>query len=240
MNPATLDNVRAAAIERELSAIGTSTSRLQRRQRRARGLTITFGSVVLAGALTGGAIVISNLPGETTVTPLGGIVAGSFTGTANVELGAPPAGAAVVVLDVTCTEGGVMDVPLTGDGNPEMTWDCNNPIFQDTIHIRDGRLPAGGNTFITITADPGTEWTVTAQYGASSATEWAVNANGQTYGVPNSNGMPDLSAALATNGQQGYILNEELAAFEGEGFINVYNSDGTTVIGQFPIGDVQE
>ncbi|WP_159500928.1 hypothetical protein [Microbacterium sp. 18062] len=240
MNTRTLDPVRAASIEQELMAIGTPASRLQRRARRARVATIAVGSVLLAGALTGGAIVLSNLPGETTVAPLGDIVTGSFTGTADVELGDPPADAAVVILDVTCTEGGVISVPLAGDGSPRVEWDCSDPIGKDTIHISDGRLPAEGTTFVTVTADPGTDWTVTAQYGTSATTPWGVNAKGQTYGVPNADGVPDLMAAVATNGRQGYILDKELTAFEGEEFINVYASDGETVIGRFPIGDDQE
>jgi hypothetical protein len=237
MNTATLDLVRAAAIERELSAIGTNASRLQRRQRRTRGLSLTLGSVALVAALTGAAIVVNNLPGTTTVAPLGEIVfSGSFTGTANVELGNPPADADVVILDVTCTKGGRMEVPVKGEG-ASIWWDCDNPIRKDTVHIRDGRLPAAGATYITITADQDTEWSVTAEYGSSDATPWGVNANGQSYGVPNEYGVPDLVATLATNGVQGYTLNEEMTAFEGEGFINVYKSDGTTVIGQFRIGD---
>jgi hypothetical protein len=238
MNTPTLDTVRAAAIERELMAIGTPQSRLERRQRRTQVVGISLGSIMLAGALTGGAIVVSNLPGWTTIAPLGGVVTGTYTGTANVELGTPPPDAAVVILDITCTEGGAMEVPVAGGGG--VTWDCSDPIRSETTHIRDGQLPAGGTTFITITADPGTEWTIRAQYGTSDTTPWGVNANGQTYGVPNKNGAPDLTATLATNGKQGYISEEELTAFEGEGFINVYTSDGTTVIGQFPIGDVQE
>src|SRR4051794_18826890 len=132
MNTATLDPVRAAAIERELSAIGTAASRLQRRQRRSRGVTFTLGSVALVAVLTGGAIIVNNLPGTTTVTPLGETVfSGSFTGTADVELGSPPADAAVVILDVTCTEGGRIEVPLTGEGHT-VSWDCDNPIRNDT------------------------------------------------------------------------------------------------------------
>jgi hypothetical protein len=129
-----------------------------------------------------------------------------------------------------------MEVPVKGEG-ASIWWDCDNPIRKDTVHIRDGRLPAAGATYITITADQDTEWSVTAEYGSSDATPWGVNANGQSYGVPNEYGVPDLVATLATNGVQGYTLNEEMTAFEGEGFINVYKSDGTTVIGQFRIGD---
>ena len=86
--------------------------------------------------------------------------------------------------------------------------------------------------------DAGTAWTIKAQYASAVTSAWKVNANGQTYGVPNESGVPDLSAAQATNGEVGYILQDELWGFAGDkGFINVYESDGTTVIGQFPIGD---
>ncbi|MGV8885503.1 MAG: hypothetical protein ACOH1T_07940 [Microbacteriaceae bacterium] len=234
MNTTILDPVRAKSIEQELTAIGTSGSRLQHHQRRARRILTVSGSAALVTALTAGAIVASNLPGDTTVTAVGEIVTGSFTGTANIELGEPPANAAVVVLDLTCTTGGKMEVLTAGPYNSGVSWDCGNPVFDGSTHIADGRLPASGATFITITAEPGTEWTVTARYASSVTTKWGVNANGQTYGVPNDNGSPDLSAALATNGKQGYILDDDLWA--GNGYINVYESDGTTVIGKFPNG----
>jgi len=237
MNASSLDPTFASAVENELAALGTTSSRLQRNQRRARGLTAAIGTLALAGVLTGGAIAIYGLPGETTTTPLGGIVTGSYTGTASIDLGAAPADASAVVLDITCTEGGDMQVSTVGNQGDAVSWNCSNPIRQDTIHINDGRLPDAGSTSITITAEPGTQWNVTAQYASTSTTEWAVNESGQTYGVPNYNGMPDLSAAEATNGEVGYILNDELTSFVGEGTINVYESDGVTVIGQFPIGD---
>lgn len=240
MSIPTLDTVRAAAIERELAALGTSASRLQRRQRRTRAISIAAGSLALAGALTGAAIIVSGLPGSTTANPLGEPVTGSYVGTAKVDLGPVPADSEVVILDVTCTEGGTITVPLAGPGDPTVYWECSDPIRSDTVHITDGLLPAPGTTHITIEADPGTEWTVTARYGGSATTDWGVNDAGQTYGVPNKNGTPDLIAAQATNGAQGYYLDTEMAEFEGEGFINVYESDGTTVIGKFPIGDVQD
>ncbi|MCU1407507.1 MAG: hypothetical protein JWQ43_3810 [Glaciihabitans sp.] len=237
MNTPTLDPSFASAIENELASLGTATSRLQRHQRRARGIAVVIGTVALAGVLTGGAIVISNLPGETTTTPLGAVVTGTFTGTASIDLGAPPAHAGAVILDVTCTEGGTMLVLLTGNQGDAVTWNCGDSGRRDTVHISNGRPPAAGETSITITADPGTRWSVTAQYASRSTSEWKVNANGQTYGVANDNGLPDLSAAQATNGKQGYILNADLFALVGEGTINVYESDGETVIGQFFIGN---
>jgi hypothetical protein len=238
MNTTTLSPSVAAAIENELAAIGTPDSRLQRNQRRARRLAFALCTVAGAAVLTGGAIVASGFPGETTTTPIGIVVTGTYTGTASVELGAAPADAGAVILDVTCVQGGgVITVPLNGRGADAVSWDCD--VRTDTTHIDNGKLPDPGSTSITITADPGTQWTVTAQYATASTTDWGVNENGQTYGVPNENGLPDLSPALATNGKVGYIFNRELMSFrEGdEGFINVYESDGTTVIGQFFVGN---
>ena len=235
MNTTTLRPSVAAAIENELAALGTADSRLQRNQRRARRLAFVLGTLAGAAVLTGGAIAVIGFPGETTTTPLGSVVSGTYTGTASVDLGPVPADADAVILDVTCVQGGgVILVPLNNGG---ATWDCD--MRTDTTHITNGKLPDPGSTTITITVDPGTQWSVTAQYATASTTEWGVNANGQTYGVGNENGLPDLSPALATNGRVGYIFNREVLSFrEGEeGFINVYESDGTTVIGQFFIGN---
>lgn len=238
MNTTTLSPSVAAAIENELAAIGTADSRLQRNQRRARRLTFVLGTLAGAAVLTGGALVAVGFPGETATTPIGRVITGTYTGTASLDLGIAPAGAGAVILDVTCIQGGgVITVPLNGRNADAVSWDCD--VRTDTTHIIDGKLPDPGSTSITITADPGTRWSVIAQYATTSTTEWGLNENGQTYGVPNENGLPDLSPALATNGEVGYIFNRELMSFrEGEeGFINVYESDGTTVIGQFFIGN---
>jgi hypothetical protein len=232
----------AEAVREELVAIGTSGSHLQRHQRRARLAGLGVGVAVLAAASIGAAVVIDAFPGETTVTPLGAIVTASGTGTTTVDLGAAPTDAGAVVLDITCTNGqGTVSVetnPGSGAvaGGAEM--DCAF-VGGGAMHVDDGLLPAAGSTSFTITADPGTTWSATLQYASSSSTAWGVNANGQTYGVANANGTPDLSPALATNGKVGYILNADLftIAYPGEGFINVYESDGTTVIGQFFVGN---
>lgn len=234
----TMDRTFAEAVERELAAIGTGRSRLRRHQRRTRTLTLAVGSFALAGALTGAAVVAGALPGTTTVTPFEATVTGSYTGTAEIELGPVPEGADRVILDITCTEGGRIEVPTRPGQGAEAAsvwWDCSDPVRADpTVHISDGLLPAEGDTSITVTADPGTPWSMVARYGSSETSEWGVNARGETYGVPNDDGVPDLIAAQATNGEIGYIRDSESWAIEG--CIDVYESDGTTVIGVFPNG----
>jgi hypothetical protein len=48
-----------------------------------------------------------------------------------------------------------------------------------------------------IRAVDGERWRLTAAYAQVHTSPWAVNANGQTYGVANDNGTPDLPAVAA-------------------------------------------
>jgi hypothetical protein len=88
-------------------------------------------------------------------------------------------------------------------------------------------------------------------------TSWGTNAKGETYGVQNENGTPDLIAVVIDHGTtHGYIeASEENCADGGDVrspaealewdkvsqrrniSIPVYESDGTTVIGTFVIGN---
>jgi hypothetical protein len=93
---------------------------------------------------------------------------------------------------------------------------------------------------------------------SAATTAWPVNELGQTYGsdakAKSETDVPDLVAAVATNGRQGYCLNSEMnlppeppkTAEEAEAMmrdalckgkvIPVYESDGVTQIGVFQIG----
>lgn len=88
------------------------------------------------------------------------------------------------------------------------------------------------------------------------APKYPVNAKGLTYGsiasAPSESAAPDLVLVVATNGKNGYVFEAALAAAEGSGFttpeqalawqattgsksqsIPVFQSDGTTVVGEF-------
>ena len=85
-------------------------------------------------------------------------------------------------------------------------------------------------------------------------TAWGVNVKGETYGVVNEHGEPDLIAAVATNGRQGYVYVRDMTAADpapaspeeaaakarenaGKSFtVLAYQSDGETVIGEFVFG----
>jgi hypothetical protein len=243
-----LDTHFADAVRAELVAIGTKKSQLQRRQRRTRLAAAGIIVIAVAGATTAAALVVNTFPGSTHVAPVGSMVSVTRTGTASIDLGPSVKGANSVIVDVTCiSDTGNITVPETPE-NPQGALSTVDPSMQEwagwdcakrstTVHIRDGYLAPGG-TSITITADPGTTWKAVARYGVSTTSAWGVNAHGQTYGASNKNGMPDLQGARATNGEEGYVNTKEWHSFKGIGCIDVYESDGATVIGKFSIGVV--
>lgn len=246
MTPVDLEADFADAVHAELAAIGTGHSRLQRQQRRLRLTAIGVSALAIGLLTTGAAIVVTHFPGSTQVTPVAGPVTVTRTGTSTIDLGPAPSGANTVIIDVTCVSAsGKISVPSTNGFEQDSTgvvtpsvgttdWDCaTRPI---TTHIRDGYLQAGSDS-ITVTADPGTTWRATARYASSTTTPFGVNANGQTFGQSNSvKGEPDLEGAQATNGKVGFVFSKQLFEFRGCGYLNVYESDGTTVIGKFSIG----
>ena len=243
MSTPELDPHFARAVRDELSALGTSRSRLQRHQRHTRAVAIGVGVVVAATATTGAAILVNTYPGETTVASLGNTVTITHTGTGQIDLGPAPENADVVSVKLSCTSdagGRVSFLTRPQADTPGDQW-VETPC-PNTLRVPDALLPPDGSTSITITADSDTTWTASAQYATSATTEWGVNANGQTYGVTNHNGSPDLVAARATNGRYGYMLDSDWMVLDVDHPINIYKSDGTTVIGQWTVepapGDV--
>ncbi len=138
-----------------------------------------------------------------------------------------------------------------GGNNPSASWGDGSRLtptwfdfpLNDSVDILYLR-PAGGFT-----------GTVTIQYVNYVPTLLGVNPHGQTYGVSGSadQGEPDLVAVTATNGKDGYAYATDLQggpmptspadalaqqeANQGRTHtIPVYESDGTTVIGEFTIG----
>jgi hypothetical protein len=236
MTTTEMNSKTSSAVRAELVAIGTRGSRLQRHQRRSRAFAFTISAVALGGALTGAAVVVNNLPGSTTVTPLGSVITVSGIGTAAIDLGPAPSDAGAVVIDLTClTNRGsirVETIPQKHTDGAATGVDCS--VRTTPVHVEDGLLPPSGSTSITVTADSGTGWKATVQYASSSTTPWGVNAKGQTYGVPNVNGVPDLSSAYATNGKLGYVVTKDMFE-DAPVHVNVYESDGTTIIGRFDV-----
>jgi hypothetical protein len=197
------------------------------------------------------------LPGAPIITLLGEST--STVVSTPVELAlAPPAEATDVRVTVTCLTTGWTYWGFDPEGNNPSS-SCAEGERSDAF--MDFSLDLGETLFVT--PDAGTEVIVTTQFLHSVQTDWGVNAKGQTYGVtkPGAGDDPDLISAVGVDGTIGYVSGEELDQVNGTvdtieealrtmednepitadyqsggATVPLYESDGTTVIGEFRVG----
>lgn len=192
------------------------------------------------------------MPGMPQVTAHSESVTATHTGTATVRLGDRPLEATAVSITLECLSAG------------EFTWPDGNRMICDVGEAAQRDLPppyhvvelAPGQEQILIESTDGAAWRITTTYVSTELTAWGVNVKGETYGVENENGTPDLIAVVATKGKFGYAYNEDLKkaagpeptspedalaqqeASKGKAFsVPVYEPDGETLIGEFLLGD---
>lgn len=187
------------------------------------------------------------LPGMPRVTSHTDPVTSTHTGTSTVELGDRPEQATGVSTELQCLSAGRFTWP---DG---ASMDCEagdssrlNPHAPYVLYLPPGQ------EHIVIEATDGASWRITTTYVSTAVTPWGVNANGDTYGVENEKGTPDLIAVQTTDGTPGYVYATDLQKADGpkstsapdpltqqwgtenDAFtVPVYQADGDTVIGEF-------
>jgi len=205
-------------------------------------------ALVLAG--TGGGIAYatgaftSTLPGGDALTDLAAPVSATGIGSKTVKLGARPAGASSIYLVFTCLSAGDFTF-ADGAGVHCDRGDVGRPSSQVTYTMKI----APGQDSTQITATTGARWRLLATYVSATTTPWGVNADGQTYGVQNQHGTPDLVAVTATNHRTGYVYARQLYPSPPKTIkqalahnhaapqtLTVYKSDGRTPIGKFILG----
>jgi hypothetical protein len=250
-----MDPLFSEALRAEL--VARVDASLARRPRKHRRLWLGVGAVVVVGMLGTAAAVAGGvlpLPGGQAVTVLAAPVTETHTGTATVDLGPAPDGVTNVALQLRCLTAGTFGFP---DG---ASIRCSDSDANSRTGIATYSLPlAPGQHAITIGAEPGTRWQLTATYVTQKTSAWGVNADGNTYGIQNEKGVPDLIAVSATNGRDGYVKRTELDAADGTEAarhftspqdalrwqeerkgksvsIPVYEADARTVIGSFVVG----
>ncbi|MBP2413090.1 hypothetical protein JOF48_001889 [Arthrobacter stackebrandtii] len=255
MNEPHLDEMFSTALRKILVAqVDTSVPVKKRKHRR-----LWIGAGVFAGAgLLGGigaaAAGILVLPGGDTVTKVASPVTGTYTGTATVDLGPVPDGVTNMAVEFTCLTPG----RFVYDDGASVVCDGADIGTRSAVSRYSIPLTTGQHT-VTITTDSAARWTLTATYVNQTTTDWATNEQGQSYGVENSKGSPDLVAVMATNGKTGYAFRAALDEADGSNAaktfkspddaiawqkarhgktfpIPVYESDGTTLVGEFVIG----
>jgi hypothetical protein len=212
---------------------------------------------LFAGTATAAATGLLPLPGATDITSISTTTTGTFTGTDSINLGATPGDANGVVLSLRCLTPGRFSFP---DGS---SLTCSSTDFGTGTEpgIAPSLYPLSNviDGSVQITTSPDARWSMTAAYATATTTEWATNEQGQSYGVINENGDPDLIAVTADNGGQGYVHRSDLEDADGttaqrsfttpedalewqeqhEGIthtIPVYATDGTTRVGDFTVG----
>jgi hypothetical protein len=246
----TMGDEFAMAFRQRLIAQVGQAGRKRRRLLAGLGLSTVL---LLGGTAAAAATGLLVLPGATETTGLGDIRTLSTTGTGRVDLGPRPAETNGVALSLTCLSTGT----FTFDDGASLTCSSSSDLASTATSVLP--LSAIDGNVVTIVAGAGEAWTLTAQYARSVTTEWAVNEDGHTFGAMNEGSGPDLIAAVATNGRQGYVRRDDLEEANGTTasqeftspedalrwqeqnagktiFIPVYESDGTTVIGEFQIG----
>ncbi|MCS5735551.1 hypothetical protein [Herbiconiux daphne] len=198
-------------------------------------------------AITGAAGVataeLSTPPGTPIIETLGEPTSGTFTGTGTLDLGPVPAGANGIAVTVTCLTAGSFTFGEFG------TKVCAEGDVSTTSW---GTVPLGLDQQRTVTIETTADasWSISAGYTKTIETEWGVNEAGQTFGAPKGDQNPDLTPAYALNCKRGYLSAAEVDALFDENmtmeevkeyingvnrydrYLNVYDSDGVTVIGQ--------
>lgn len=246
MTPLDYDPAYSAGVRNLL--IETATPRTSKRRHRIWiGISLVVGLSVLGA---GGAVAANYLlPGADIVTDTSTSHTIAGVGPSDISIGSAPAGTNSLETSLACLSTGTLTWPDGSSMNCTSTDDANHPGSASIpwSHTR---------TVFKLGATAGTRWRLTYTFSRHQPTSFATNAAGQTYGIDGSNRHPDLIAALATNGRQGYINAKEQAAADpcrspknpaaavkctddnsGKTFtIPVYESDGTTKIGVFTIG----
>lgn len=249
---AQMDDRFSAALRGHLVEQANTAAGPRRRFSNPRRWSAVAGVAVALAAAGGGLAYAAgafSTPGAQITTPVAAAVSRSGTGSGIVDLGPRPASADAVAIAFTCLTPGTFSFP---DG---ASITCNSARDVKDLQTHPATLSEkipDRHTTITIRTSVGARWRLTATYSSLKITPWAVNASGQTYGVENARGTPDLVAVIATNGRQGYCYARQLAdgpsgkpprnpkqalARNGQSYtLTVYASDGKTAIGKFKVG----
>ncbi|MFT4211201.1 MAG: hypothetical protein QM626_04950 [Microbacterium sp.] len=190
-------------------------------------------------------------PGASVASMLGAPLAQTIVAETRLDLSDRPAAATHVRVTVTCLTAGSISWGTDPAGNnPSSSCTVADLGAEPASAWMDVPLDAATDALY-ITPGEGAEASVVLQYETLIPTRLGVNANGETYGIETAaQGRPDLILVQGTASDgtavAGYVRATELDAADGaSGFamtteprdIPVYESDGTTRIGIFHVGD---
>jgi hypothetical protein len=249
MNNTEMNPVFADALRQMLTATVQAAPRVRRRWRWRLGGGMLVGLTLVSGGASIAAGVFS-APGAPIDTQLGNLVTATRTGTATIDLGPAPVTATDLSLSLTCLSVGTFSFP-NGSNTSCSAADLSTTPPSAASEV----VPLGpGVDSVTVTTSANASWTLRAMYVNQVTTSWGVNAKGETYGVMNQQGTPDL-IAVDQGHISGYIKASDVNCASGpiptspaqalawqkahqnqSVSIPLFQSDGTTVIGTFILG----
>ncbi|TDK24098.1 peptidase M56 family protein [Arthrobacter crusticola] len=255
MNLERMDDTFGKGLRSVLVSQVNEASPARRRRHRWWVGTGIFAGVGLIGGVGAAAAGFFTEPGADIVTQVAAASEGVHTGTQTIDLGPAPEGATHISTELTCLSAGTL---YWEDG---ASMGCGADHIESWPALYTMPLKPGQHSTEIRTSAPEVRFRLKATYVNQTPTKWAVNENGDTYGVENEQGAPDLMSVFATKGKVGYAYTEELNkangtsaeftspaealawqdARRGKSFsVPVYESDGETVIGEFVIESLPE
>jgi hypothetical protein len=194
--------------------------RTSRRRRRTMPVVVATLAVLVVGGSIASA---SRVPGELE-KPLARPVIVTHVGSAVVPLPPAPPDATNVRIILSCMTPGRCETPGGGvSGGDWATFD--GPLLQaDSLRLTnrpdDGSAqvlpPIDPSDGLRVLAGPDVVWRLYAVYVDEYESEWFTNESGQTYGVPNNSGAPDLIAVWTDSGQLGYTPTDQLLGMDAQ------------------------
>jgi hypothetical protein len=178
----------------------------------------------LAAVVVGGSIAYaSRAPGQLE-RPLARPVIATLVGSAVVPLPPAPPHATNVRIILSCMTPGRCQTP--GGGLSGGDWATFDGALMQADSLRLTNRPDDGNAQVlspidpsdglSVSAGPDVVWRVYAVYVDEYESDWFTNESGQTYGVPNNSGAPDLIAVWTDGGQLGYTPSNHLLGTDSE------------------------
>ncbi len=208
-------------------------------------------SVVGAFALGGVAAIAGLLPaGQVASPPLAPPLIVNGVGPATVPVSGAPQGAQYLRLELACFDGTrcfTAGGGVEGDGRRTVVQRDALPVTAELDPTNSQRLdvlnPAEG---VEIDVEVGTHWRLYAVYTDGLNPEPAPMDDGRTLGLPSNTVVPDLIPAVGIDGEAGWIQYDLLTygadprlTVDGiqQAPIPLYDTDGTTVIGEVDVSE---
>lgn len=159
-------------------------------------LTIVVPLALIAvGGASAAAAAVLGAPGSTTTTVHGAPLIETHTGSATINLRTLPRDASALQVEVGCLTPGT----ITITGLTTITCDQTLVEAARAYGATEGGNMVAGITHLDVSTTPGAQWVLRVAAVDEETVPWATNSHGQTYGLPNEHGRPDLIATTGTD-----------------------------------------